>query len=75
MTGEWLGNIAPPAPVPEIANVFKRAGIRFFQVTGMLDNDPECWKEIGEWVEAAKVAHTMEYKLGWAAWVTITAVC
>lgn len=60
MTGEWLAYCSA-CPVPEIANVFKRTGIRFFQVTGMLDNDPECWKEIGEWVEAAKVAHTMAY--------------
>ncbi|MGN6490636.1 MAG: arabinose isomerase [Agriterribacter sp.] len=60
MTGEWLAYCSA-CPVPEIANVFKRAGIRFFQVTGMLDNDPVCWKEINEWVEAAKVAHTMAY--------------
>lgn len=60
MTGEWLAYCSA-CPVPEIANVFKRAGIRFFQVTGMLNNDPECWREINEWVEAAKVAHIMAY--------------
>src|SRR5215203_738863 len=60
MTGEWLAYCAP-CPVPEIANVFNRTGIRFHQVTGMLHNDPECWKEISEWVEAAKVARTMAY--------------
>ncbi len=27
----------------------------------MLYNDFECWKEILEWVEAAKVAHTMAF--------------
>ena len=58
MTGEWLA-FCSACPVPEIANVFKRAGIRFHQVTGMLHNDPECWNEIGEWVEAAKVANVM----------------
>ena len=60
MTGEWLA-FCSACPVPEIANVFKRAGIRFHQVTGMLHNDPECWNEIKEWVQAAKVAHTMFY--------------
>ncbi len=60
MTGEWLAHCSP-CPVPEIANVFKRVGIKFHQVTGMLHDDPECWKEITEWVEAAKVANTMFY--------------
>ncbi len=60
MTGEWLAWCSA-CPVPEIANVFNRAGIQFHQVTGMLHNDEECWNEIGEWVEAAKVAHTMAY--------------
>lgn len=60
MTGEWLAWCSA-CPVPEIANVFNRAGIRFQQVTGMLHNDPECWKQITEWVEAATVANTMFY--------------
>lgn len=60
MTGEWLAYCAA-CPVPEIANVFLRTGIQFYQVTGMLYNDPECRKEILEWVEAAKVAHTMAF--------------
>ena len=58
MTGEWLA-FCSACPVPEIANVFKRAGIKFHQVTGMLHNDVECWNEIQEWIEAAKVANTM----------------
>jgi len=58
MTGEWLAYCSA-CPVPEIANVFKRAGIKFFQITGMLHNDTECWNEIGEWIEAAKVANIM----------------
>lgn len=60
MTGEWLA-WCNACPVPEIANVFKRVGIRFYQVTGMLHNDALCWNEIHEWIEAAKVAHTMRY--------------
>jgi len=58
MTGEWLAYCSA-CPVPEIANVFNRVGIQFYQVTGMLHNDAECWKEICEWVEAAKVAGIM----------------
>ncbi|HET7116221.1 MAG TPA: arabinose isomerase [Hanamia sp.] len=60
MTGEWLSYCAP-CPAPEISNVFKRAGIQFHQVTGMLHDDKECWDEIGEWIEAAKVADIMSH--------------
>ena len=60
MTGEWLAYCSA-CPVPEIANVFNRTGIKFHQITGTLHGDPECWDEITEWVEAAKVAHTMAY--------------
>ena len=60
MTGEWL-SYCSACPVPEIANTFKRVGIKFHQVTGMLQNDPECWGEISEWVQAAKVANTMSH--------------
>ena len=58
MTGEWLAYCSA-CPVPEIANVFNRTGIKFHQITGVLNNDPECWNEVTEWIEAAKVAHTM----------------
>ena len=58
MTGEWLA-FCSPCPVPEIANVFQRAGIPFHQVTGVLDDDPECWREVDAWVEAARVAAGM----------------
>ncbi len=58
MTGEWLAYCAA-CPVPEIANVFNRAKIDFHQVTGMLEEDPVCWREVDAWIEAARVAHTM----------------
>ena len=58
MTGEWLAHCAA-CPVPEIANVFNRAGIAFHQVTGMLHDDPVCWREVESWIEAARVAHTL----------------
>ncbi len=60
MTGEWLA-YCQSCPVPEIANVFNRCRIPFFQVTGMLEDDPIAWNEITDWVEAARVAHTMEH--------------
>ncbi|GAA3994905.1 arabinose isomerase [Mucilaginibacter dorajii] len=59
MTGTWL-KYCSACPVPEIANVFKRTGIKFHQVTGMLENDAESWKEISEWIEAANVANIMQ---------------
>jgi L-arabinose isomerase len=60
MTGEWLA-WCQACPVPEIANVFQRSRIPFFQVTGMLQDDPAAWNEIEAWIDAAKVAHTMEH--------------
>ena len=60
MTGEWL-SWCNACPVPEIANVFNRTGIQFHQVTGMLNNDEVCWNEIGDWVDAARVANIMRY--------------
>ncbi|MCX6997478.1 MAG: arabinose isomerase [Kiritimatiellaeota bacterium] len=60
MTGEWLAHCTS-CPVPEIANVFNRARIPFHQITGMLEDDPECWREVAEWVDAARVAHIMEH--------------
>ncbi|MBV9264730.1 MAG: arabinose isomerase [Acidobacteriaceae bacterium] len=59
MTGEWLA-WCQACPVPEIANVFRRSKIPFFQVTGTLD-DPDIWKEIESWIEAANVLSVMEH--------------
>jgi L-arabinose isomerase len=60
MTGEWLA-FCSACPVPEIGSVFNRSNIPFYQVTGMLYNDPIVWNEVHEWIDAAKVAHTMYY--------------
>ncbi len=60
MTGEWLA-WCQACSVPEIANVFNRCRIPFFQVTGMLENDPTAWTEIADWLAAARVAHVMEH--------------
>jgi L-arabinose isomerase len=60
MTAEWLAYCSA-CPVPEIANVFRRCRIPFFQVNGILENDAVAWQDIAEWVEAARVAHSMEH--------------
>jgi L-arabinose isomerase len=60
MTGEWLAYCSA-CPVPEIANVLRRLGIAFFQVTGMLHNDPTCWQELEGWLRAAEVVHALAH--------------
>lgn len=60
MTGEWLAYCSA-CSIPEIANVFKRTGIAFYQVAGVLQGDETTWKEIEEWIDAAKVANIMSY--------------
>jgi L-arabinose isomerase len=60
MTGEWLANVSA-CPVPEIANVFLRAGIKFHQITGVLHGDAEVWNEVKEWIEAASVANKLTH--------------
>jgi L-arabinose isomerase len=57
MTGIWLEH-CQSCSAPEIACVFNRAGIEYHLVTGYLD-DPAAWREIQEWVEAAKVRDVM----------------
>jgi len=60
MTGDWLAHCAA-CPVPEIANVFNRCRIPFHQITGMLHDDPACWREVDGWIEAARVAGVMAH--------------
>jgi L-arabinose isomerase len=63
MTGAWLAWCSA-CPVPEIANVLRRARIPFHQVTGAL-TDEESWAETEEWVRAAQVkAELAENRLG-----------
>jgi L-arabinose isomerase len=60
MTGEWLANVSA-CPVPEIANVFRRSGINFYQVTGVLHGDREVWKNVSDWIEAASAANKLAH--------------
>lgn len=58
MTGEWLAHCGA-CPVPELSNVFRRAGVSFHQITGTLHDDPVFWNEVDAWIEAARVANVM----------------
>lgn len=56
-TGRWLAYCGQ-CPVPEVANVFKRAGIEFRSVSGHL-KDENAWVRITRWVHAAGVRATL----------------
>ena len=63
MTGEWLAYCSA-CPVPEIANLFMRARIPFYQVTGTLGEE-STWHEIDEWIAAARAKKALaENRLG-----------
>ena len=63
MTGAWLAYCSA-CPVPEIANVLKRAAIPFHQVTGVLGED-YTWDQIRDWIAAAQVKSALaETRLG-----------
>lgn len=53
MTGVWLEH-CQACSAPEIACAFNRAGIDYHLVTGHLQ-DPEVWRELREWTDAARV--------------------
>jgi len=57
MTGEWLAH-CQACCVPEIASVFKRAGISYHLVTGYMQEE-RTRRELQEWVDAAGVRRVM----------------
>lgn len=59
MTGEWLAH-CQACSVPEIANVFNRAGIEYRMLTGYL-GEQRTVDDLRAWVRAARVAKTMRY--------------
>lgn len=59
-TGEWLAYCGA-CPVPEITNVLQRLGIPFQQITGVLDSNDECWKEMDGWLRAAEVVYSLHH--------------
>lgn len=58
-TGKWLAYCGQ-CPVPEVANVFKRAGIEFRSVSGHL-RDENAWRRITRWVHAAGVRGVLRH--------------
>ena len=52
-TGEWLAYCGQCA-VPELGNVFRRAGIEFRSVTGWLRQE-SAWRKIEHWIAAAHI--------------------
>ncbi|MDR1253051.1 MAG: L-fucose/L-arabinose isomerase family protein [Treponema sp.] len=53
MTGEWLAHCQACA-VPEIANVFNNAGLKYDIVTGWLEEE-QSWEKIRDWCDAIRV--------------------
>ncbi|MDR0592270.1 MAG: L-fucose/L-arabinose isomerase family protein [Bifidobacteriaceae bacterium] len=52
-TGEWLAYCGQ-CPLPEVSNVFRRAGVDFRSVTGYLESE-RAWGRIEHWLRAARV--------------------
>ncbi|SEE99615.1 L-fucose/L-arabinose isomerase family protein [Ruania alba] len=52
-TGAWLAYCGQ-CPVPEVGNVFRRAGIEFRSVSGWLRQE-SAWSRIEQWINAAHV--------------------
>ena len=60
MTGEWLAH-CQACSLPELSNVFHRAGIAFHQINGTLETADPCWDEVSDWVAASRVAQAMAH--------------
>ncbi|MFG3273449.1 arabinose isomerase [Streptomyces luteogriseus] len=52
-TGDWLAYCAQ-CSVPEVGNVFRRAGIPFRSVSGWLHQE-SAWRRIEQWIRAARI--------------------
>jgi len=52
-TGQWLAYCGQ-CPVPEVGNVFRRAGIPFRSVSGWLGQE-SAWERISQWIRAAHI--------------------
>lgn len=58
-TGKWLAYCGQ-CPVPEVGNVFRRAGIEFRSVSGHL-TDENAWRRIDRWIRAAHVRAALRH--------------
>lgn len=58
-TGTWLAYCGQ-CPVPEVGNVFRRAGIPFRSVSGWLRQE-SAWQRIEQWIRAAHVRASLRH--------------
>ena len=58
-TGAWLAYCGQ-CPVPEVGNVFRRAGIPFQSISGWLRQE-SAWARIGRWIRAAHVRAALRH--------------
>jgi L-arabinose isomerase len=58
-TGAWLAYCGQ-CPVPEVGNVFRRAGIPFRSVSGWLRQE-SAWRRIEQWIRAAHVRASVRH--------------
>jgi L-arabinose isomerase len=58
-TGSWLAYCGQ-CSIPELGNVFRRAGIPFRSVSGWLRQDA-AWERIGRWLDAARVRAALRH--------------
>ncbi|HXH36399.1 MAG TPA: L-fucose/L-arabinose isomerase family protein [Plantibacter sp.] len=58
-TGAWLAYCGQ-CPVPEVGNVFRRAGIPFRSVSGWLRQE-SAWERISQWIRAAHVRAALRH--------------
>ena len=73
MTGDLAGALPGVLRAGDRVRVQSR-GHSYHLVTGMLD-DEEAWAEIGDWVDAARVARRDAPESRRACWATTTAAC
>lgn len=58
-TGAWLAYCGQ-CPVPEVGNVFRRAGIPFRSVSGWLRQE-SAWRRIEQWIRAAHIRAALRH--------------
>jgi len=58
-TGAWLAYCGQ-CSVPEVGNVFRRAGIPFRSVSGHLAHEP-AWRRIEQWINAAHIRAALRH--------------
>ncbi|WP_329055265.1 L-fucose/L-arabinose isomerase family protein [Streptomyces violaceus] len=58
-TGDWLAYCAQ-CSVPEVGNVFRRAGIPFRSVSGWLRQE-SAWRRIEQWIRAAHIRAALRH--------------